>query len=341
MTTHDTVLIPGDGIGPEVADAVKTVFEAAEAPVRWHVHHAGVSALSTDGEVLPPSTVEAVRQHGVALKGPCTTPVGRGFRSVNVQLRKELELYASVRPVRTLPGVKTRYEDVDLVILRENTEGLYSGIENEVTPGVVTSLKVVTERGVTRFAKWGFEYARRRQRRKVTAFHKANIMKLGDGLFVRATRDVREKGGYTDVPYDEMIIDAGAMRLVQDPSNFDVLLLQNLYGDVFSDLCAGFIGGLGVAPGANIGDDYAIFEAVHGSAPDIAGKGIANPLSLLMSGVMMLNHLAESTGDDACRAAANAIKAGYNRALEDGQKTGDLGGPLDTKGFAQAVVERL
>ena len=341
MTTYKSVLIPGDGIGPEVAGAVRAIFEAAEAPIEWEVHHAGVAAVGDSGEVLPQSTLDAVREHRVALKGPCTTPVGKGFRSVNVQLRKELDLYASVRPVRSLPGVETRYENVDLVVLRENTEGLYSGIENEVTPGVVTSLKVVTERASKRFAKWGFEYCRKRGREKLTAMHKANIMKLGDGLFIRSARGVREEGGYDDVAYDEMIIDAGAMRLVQNPHDFDVLLLQNLYGDVFSDLCAGFVGGLGVAPGANIGDDTAIFEAVHGSAPDIAGKGIANPLSLLMSGVMMLNHMAETMGATECKAVANKIKSAYDKALGDGQKTGDIGGSLNTEQFSQAVIERL
>ncbi|MAQ19527.1 MAG: isocitrate dehydrogenase [Sandaracinus sp.] len=341
VTTHKTVLIPGDGIGPEVADAVREIFEAADAPIEWEVHHAGLAAVDAGDELLPPATLDAVREHRVALKGPCTTPVGKGFRSVNVQLRKELDLYASVRPVRTLPGIETRYSDVDLVVLRENTEGLYAGIENEVTPGVVTSIKVVTERASKRFAKWGFEYCRLRGRERITAMHKANIMKLGDGLFIRSARQVHEEGGYGDVAYDEMIIDAGAMRLVQNPHDFDVLLLQNLYGDVFSDLCAGFIGGLGVAPGANIGDDRAIFEAVHGSAPDIAGKGIANPLSLLMSGVMMLQHMGEKLGAAGCKEAAAMIEAAYERALSDGQKTGDIGGSLNTAGFTKAVIERL
>lgn len=338
---HDVVLIPGDGIGPEVAGAVQRIFEAAEAPIRWVERHAGVAALAECGELLPDATLDGVREHRVALKGPCTTPVGKGFRSVNVELRKRLDLYAAVRPVRNLPGIETRYENVDLVVLRENTEGLYAGIENEVTPGVVTSLKVVTERAVRRFAKYGFEYCRRRGRKRITAMHKANIMKLGDGLFVRTVRQVREEGGYTDIDYDELIIDAGAMRLVQDPTKFDVLLLQNLYGDVFSDLCAGFVGGLGVAPGANIGDDYAIFEAVHGSAPDIAGKGIANPMSLLMSGVMMLNHMAEVLGYEDCRPVAERIRSAYDRALADGSKTRDIGGDLGTDDFTRAVIERL
>jgi len=338
---HDVVLIPGDGIGPEVAMAVVRVFEAAEAPVRFHERHAGEGALEAYGDVLPPATLEAIREHGVALKGPCTTPVGRGFSSVNVRLRKSLDLYVAVRPIRNLPGVKTRYEGVDIVVLRENTEGLYSGIENEVTEGVVTSLKVATEKACRRFARWGFKYAQERGRKRVTAMHKANIMKLTDGMFLRCARAEYEAAALTSVTYDEMIIDAGCMKLVQDPTRFDVLLLENLYGDVISDLCAGFVGGLGVVPGANIGDDCAVFEAVHGSAPDIAGKGVANPLALLMSGVMMLNHLADTRGDAACRSTAERIKHAYDAALTDGRTTRDLGGSLSTMEFAEAVVERL
>lgn len=341
MSIHDVVSIPGDGIGPEVARAVQRVFEAAEAPVRFIEHLAGQTALDAHGDLLPESTLAAVREHRVALKGPCTTPVGSGFSSVNVQLRKRLDLYVAVRPIRNLPGVPTRYEGVDIVVLRENTEGLYSGIENEITEGVVTSLKVATERACRRVARWGFRYAAERGRRRVTVMHKANIMKLSDGMFLRSARAELEEVGETDVEYDEMIIDAGCMKLVQDPTRFDVLLLENLYGDVISDLCAGFVGGLGVVPGANIGDEYAVFEAVHGSAPDIAGKGVANPLALLMSGVMMLNHLADTREDPACRAAGAAIKAAYDRALTDGAKTRDLGGELGTEAFADSVIDRL
>ncbi|MGB8330717.1 MAG: isocitrate/isopropylmalate dehydrogenase family protein [Polyangiales bacterium] len=341
MTTHQIVLIPGDGIGPEVAAATTRVLEAADAPLTWVEHHAGVSALQTLGEVLPEQTLEAIRERGIALKGPCTTPVGTGFTSVNVQLRKRLDLYAAVRPVRNLPGIVTRYQDVDLVVIRENTEGLYSGIENEITKGVVTSLKVATEQASRRIAKWAFHYARDRGRRKVTVMHKANIMKLTDGMFIRCARSVREQDGFTDIAYEEVIIDAGCMKLVQDPTQFDVLLLENLYGDVLSDLCAGFVGGLGVTPGANIGDSYAVFEAVHGSAPDIAGKDIANPLALLMSAVMMLNHIADTRGDGSCRASAARIRDAYNRTLSDGRKTRDLGGELGTEGFASAVIERM
>lgn len=339
-TTHDAVLIPGDGIGPEVTDAVVAVLDAVDAPVRFEQHHAGIAALEHGDEVLPDSTVDAIARTRVALKGPCTTPVGEGFTSVNVQLRKRLNLYAAFRPVRNLPGVPTRYADVDLVIVRENTEGLYSGVENEITPGVVTSLKIATERACTRVAKRAFEYARKRERSKVTVFHKANIMKLSDGLFLQCVKRVHE-AEFSDMQYDARIIDAGCMRLVQDPTQFDVLLMENLYGDVVSDLAAGLVGGLGVVPGANIGDEQAVFEAVHGSAPDIAGQDMANPLALLMSAVMMLNHLFETTQDQACVDAAERIKAGYDKALADGAKTRDLGGDLGTKAFAKAVIERL
>jgi isocitrate dehydrogenase (NAD+) len=341
MDPHDVVLIPGDGIGPEVAAAVERVLEAADAPLRWTEHHAGIAALDEGQDVLPEATVEAIRECGVALKGPCTTPVGEGFTSVNVALRKRLDLYAAVRPIRNLPGVATRYGDVDLVVVRENTEGLYSGIENEVTAGVVTSLKVATEKGCTRIARWAFRYARERGRKLVTVFHKANIMKLTDGLFLRSARAVHDAEGFGDVEYKEMIIDAGCMKLVQDPTCFDVLLLENLYGDVVSDLCAGFVGGLGVVPGANIGEHSAVFEAVHGSAPDIAGKDLANPLAFLMSAVMMLNHLADRHADERCRSVGEHIKAAYDRTLADGRKTRDLGGALGTRAFTDAVIERL
>lgn len=338
---HTVVLVPGDGIGPEVADAVRRVLAAVEAPLTWVEHQAGQAALDRGDDLLPGATLEAIREHGVGLKGPCTTPVGGGFSSVNVQMRKKLDLYAAVRPIRTLPGIETRYRDVDLVVVRENTEGLYSGIENEITPGVVTSLKVATDRGCRRIADWAFDYARERGRARITVFHKANIMKLTDGLFMRCAREARQQGGYTDVAHDELIVDAGCMKLVQDPSRFDVLLLENLYGDVVSDLCAGFVGGLGVVPGANFGDRYAVFESVHGTAPDIAGQGLANPLALLMSAVMLLNTLAARREDTRCRDAATRIKAAYDAALSDGQKTRDLGGTCSTEGFADAVIARL
>jgi isocitrate dehydrogenase (NAD+) len=266
--------------------------------------------------------------------------VGEGFTSVNVQLRKRLNLYSAVRPVRNLDGVATRFEGVDLIIIRENTEGLYSGVENQVTEDVVMSMKVASDRACERIARWAFRFATRRRRRKITVFHKANIMKISDGLFLRHARRIHQQE-YPNIDYQELIIDAGCMRLVQDPTQFDLLLLENLYGDVISDLCAGLVGGLGVVPGANYGDETAVFEAVHGSAPDIAGQGVANPLALLMSAVMMLNHLSQTRGDSNCKAAADRVKAAYNTALQAGQKTRDLGGELGTEAFADAIISRL
>ncbi|MDH5671446.1 MAG: isocitrate/isopropylmalate dehydrogenase family protein [Myxococcales bacterium] len=337
---HTVVLIPGDGIGPEVADAVRAIFEAAGAPIAFVEHPAGQSALDRTGELLPETTLAAIREHHVALKGPCTTPIGTGFRSVNVALRKELKLFAAVRPVRNMPGVRTRFDDVDLVIVRENTEGLYSGVENEITEGVVTSMKVATQSACRRIAEWTLDYAEKRAHRKITVLHKANIMKLTDGMFIREARAAHEARN-SDIAYEELIIDAGLMRLVQNPADFDILLCENLYGDLVSDLCAGFVGGLGVTPGANIGAVDAVFEAVHGSAPTIAGKNIANPLALLMSGVMMLNHLAETRDDPKCANVAQRIKAAYDAALSDGQTTADLGGGCSTSKFTEAVVTRL
>jgi isocitrate dehydrogenase (NAD+) len=339
MAKRTCVLIPGDGIGPEVCDGVVRVLDAAGAGIEWDRQLAGVAATASGAsEVLPAATCDAIRRHRVALKGPCTTPIGEGFSSVNVALRKELQLYAAVRPVRNLPGVTTRFEGVDLVIVRENTEGLYSGIENVITEGVVTSLKVATERACRRIARFALDYARSRGRRRVTAFHKANIMKKSDGLFLACAREVFAG---SEIAYDERIIDAGCMKLVQDPSVFDVILCENLYGDVVSDLCAGLVGGLGVTPGANFGDDSAVFEAVHGSAPDIAGRDIANPLALLMSAVMMLNHLAEQERDTRYRDAATRIRSAYDAALRAGAKTRDVGGTLGTRAFADAIIERV
>jgi len=340
MRKTPVVLIPGDGIGPEVSAAVRRVLVAAHAPVEWVEHRAGIAALAAGMEVLPEQTLEAIGRYGVALKGPCTTPVGKGFTSVNVQLRKRLNLYAAVRPVRSLDGVETRYRDVDLIIVRENTEGLYSGAENQITDDVVISLKVATQSACRRIAHWAFRFATRRQRRKVTVFHKANIMKMSDGLFIREAAKVHERE-YPNIEYQEAIIDAGCMKLVQNPAQFDVLLLENLYGDVVSDLCAGLVGGLGVVPGANFGDAAAVFEAVHGSAPDIAGQGVANPLALLMSAVMMLNYLCEERGDKVALAVAQRLRAAYDLALRDGAKTRDLGGKLGTEEFADAVIARL
>src|ERR1700737_261890 len=262
MANHQAVLIPGDGIGPEVTAAVRRILQAAGAPIEWVECRAGLAALERGQDVLPQETLDAITRLEVALKGPCTTPIGEGFVSINVRLRKELDLYAAVRPVRNLDGVATRYRDVDLVIIRENTEGLYSGIEATLAPGVVTTTKVATEKACTRIARWAFRYAQHRGRKKVTVFHKANIMKLTDGMFIRCARAVHEEE-YSPIGYQEMIIDAGCMGLVQDPTRFDMLLLENLYGDVLSDLCAGLVGGLGVVPGANIGDHGAVFEAGH------------------------------------------------------------------------------
>lgn len=340
MAGCNVVLIPGDGIGPEIMAAVKRVLEAADAGIEWEEHQAGLGALALNQELMPEATLDAIRRHRVALKGPCTTPVGKGFSSVNVQLRKRLDLYAAVRPVRSLPGIPTRFDNVDMIIIRENTEGLYSGVENEITPGVVMSMKVATRNGCTRIARWAFRHATKRQRRRITVFHKANIMKVTDGLFIECAQQIHEQE-YPNIAYDEAIIDAGCMRLVQDPSQFDMLLLENLYGDVVSDLCAGLVGGLGVVPGANIGEREAVFEAVHGSAPDIAGKGIANPLALLMSSVMMLNYLTETRGETAYRLTGDRIRNAYDAALADGCKTRDLGGELSTESFAEAVIERL
>ncbi len=338
--THTAVLIPGDGIGPEVSAAVREVLLAARAPVEFVEHPAGVAALEAGHkELLPKETLDAIRTHKVALKGPCTTPIGGGFSSINVALRKTLNLFAAVRPVRNMPGVKTRYDGVDIVIVRENTEGLYSGLENAITEDVVVSMKVATRPACARIVEWAFAYAETRGRKRVTVLHKANIMKLTDGMFLNEARKVRTS--HPAIEYDEQIIDAALMRLVRDPTAFDVIVCENLYGDLVSDLCAGLVGGLGVAPGANFGLDAAVFESVHGSAPDIAGKNLANPLALLMSATMMLNHLAASRGDESCKKAAVRIKAAYDRALSEGLTTRDLGGPLGTREFGQAVIAGL
>ncbi len=341
IMTIQAVLIPGDGIGPEVSAAVCRIFAAAKVDIQWLTHDAGLAAVQGGSKsTLPESTLAAIREHRVALKGPCTTPVGTGFSSVNVALRKTLGLYGAVRPIRSLAGVTTRFENVDLVVVRENTEGLYAGIENEITPGVVTSLKVATELASRRIAEFAFQYASDRGRKKISVFHKANIMKMSDGLFIRCAKEVSQNW-LGKIHYEELIIDAACMRLVQDPTRFDVILMENLYGDIVSDLAAGLIGGLGVAPGANFGNEYAVFEAVHGSAPDIAGKGIANPLSLLMSGVMMLNHLAVTRDLPKLKIIGDQIRSAYDRALQDGEKTCDIGGTLSTEQFADAVIKRL
>jgi isocitrate dehydrogenase (NAD+) len=326
-------LIPGDGIGPEVAEAVVRIFKSAGLDIEWERYDAGVIAFEKTGETIPPALLDSVRRTRVALKGPVTTPIGQGFTSVNVGLRKALDLYANLRPVRNLPGVQSRFENVDLIIVRENTEDLYAGLEHEVVPGVVESLKIITERASSNIARFGFDYARKAGRRRLTAIHKANIMKLSDGLFLDSTRKVARD--YPDVSYDERIVDAACMHLVMSPEKLDVLLLPNLYGDIVSDLCAGLVGGLGVVPGANLGRDIAMFEAVHGSAPDIALKNLANPTALLLSGLMMLEHIGE--GEQAAR-----IRAALEKVLVDGRvRTRDLGGTASTTEFTEAVCRQV
>ena len=330
---HCITLIPGDGIGPEVAEAAKRVLDSTGVSISWDEQLCGLGAIVETGDALPKETLDSARKNNVALKGPTTTPVGGGHVSANVRLRRELDLYASVRPATTMEGIPCRYEGVDLVLFRENTEGLYAGLENQVSQGVVVSIKVVTEKATDRIAKAAFEYARKHGRKTVTAVHKANIMKLGDGLFL--DRVVEMAKNYPEIEYDQAIIDACCMRLVKDPSQFDVLLMENLYGDIVSDLCAGLVGGLGVVPGANIGDDVAVFEAVHGSAPDIAGKGIANPLGLIKSSVLMLEHIGELS-------AAERLADGIARAMKQGKAiTGDLGGKASTSDVADAIIKEL
>jgi isocitrate dehydrogenase (NAD+) len=332
MTTTIT-LIPGDGIGPEVAGAARRVLDAAGAELDYDLQIAGAEAVERTGDPLPGEVVESIRRHRVALKGPVTTPVGKGFRSVNVRLRQELELYANLRPVRTLPAVPHRFESVDLVIVRENTEGLYSGLEHVVVPGVVESLKIITERASTRIARFAFEYARREGRKRVTAVHKANIMKLSDGLFLECFRTVSRQ--YPDIAADDRIIDNLCMQLVLRPEDYDMLLLENLYGDIVSDLAAGLVGGLGVVAGANIGEREAVFEAVHGSAPDIAGQNVANPLALIRSALLMLGHLGKGEVAERIRRALRRV------VVERGILTRDLGGEATTSGFADAVVAAI
>ncbi|HEX2338895.1 MAG TPA: isocitrate dehydrogenase (NAD(+)) [Vicinamibacterales bacterium] len=330
---HRVTLIPGDGIGPEVTEAVVRILQTAGVDIEWERHDAGVTAFKRFGASLPAELLDSIRRNKTALKGPVTTPIGEGFTSVNVGLRKGLDLYANLRPVANLAGVTSRFTGVDLVIVRENTEDLYSGLEHEVVPGVVESLKIITARASTRIARFAFEYARKHGRKRVTAIHKANIMKLGDGLFLESVRTVAREFG--DIPYDEKIVDATCMHLVMRPEQFDVLLLPNLYGDIVSDLCAGLVGGLGIVPGANLGSDTALFEAVHGSAPDIAGKNLANPTALLLSALMMLRHLGEL-------AAADRILAALGGVLVAGRvRTRDLGGTATTTEFTQEICRAL
>src|SRR6516165_5119850 len=331
--THRVTLIPGDGIGPEVSAAVLRIIEAAHVDIEWERFTVGGHAQDLSGSSLPDEVIESVRRNKVALKGPVATPVGSGFESVNVRLRKVLDLYANLRPVRNLPGVPSRFGNVDLIIVRENTEGLYSGLEHEVVPGVVESLKIMTEKASTRIAKFAFEYARKNQRKKIHAIHKANIMKLSDGLFLRCARNVAKE--YPEITYAEHIVDNTCMQLVMNPYQYDILLMENLYGDIVSDLCAAFVGGLGFVPSANLGDECAIFEAVHGSAPDIAGKNLANPTALLRSALLMVRHLGE-------HAASTQIRNALERVYRHPEKlTRDIGGKSGTSEFADAVIEEM
>jgi isocitrate dehydrogenase (NAD+) len=326
-------MIAGDGIGPEVMAATQEVMRAAGARVDWIEAPAGLGAAERCGDPLPDSTIELIRKYRVALKGPCTTPVGKGFRSINVRLRQALELYASVRPVQTLPGIRVPYTGVDLVVVRENTEGLYAGLEHFVVPGVVESLRLVTREAAARIIRYAFEYARHHGRRRITAVHKADVLPLSDGMFLRIAQEVADDFPFLE--YDNAPIDHVALALAQDPTGYDVLVMENLFGDVMSDLCAGLVGGLGVVPGANIGARYAVFEAVHGSAPDIAGKGMANPIALLRSAALLLEHIGQ-------RDAAARIEASVRRTLEARQGlTRDLGGDGNTATITARLVANL
>src|SRR5947209_11549891 len=330
---YKITLIPGDGIGPEVTGATVRILEATGIKFEWESFEAGAEAYEKYHEYIPKELIHSIESTHVALKGPVTTPIGGGFASINVELRKRFELYANFRPIRNLPHIPTRDPDVDLIILRENTEGLYSGIEHEVVPGVVESLKIITEKASTRIARFAFEYARKNKRKKIHAIHKANIMKMSDGLFIRCSRNISKE--YPEITYGEHIVDNTCMQLVMNPYQYDMLLLENLYGDIISDLCAAFVGGLGFVPGANIGDECAIFEAVHGSAPDIAGKSIANPTAVIRSSLLMLRHLGEH---DAALKIRNALEKVYRNREK---LTRDVGGQAGTSEFADSVIEAM
>jgi isocitrate dehydrogenase (NAD+) len=335
VTTHTITLIPGDGIGPEVAAATQRVLEAAGVRIAWETHNAGAEVAAKRGTTLPEEVLESIRKNKVALKGPIGTPIGKGFRSVNVTLRQALDLYANVRPVRSLPGVEPRFEGTDIVIVRENTEDLYAGLELMIMPGIAQSIKLITERGCSRICEYAFEYATRMDRKRVTIVHKANIMKLSDGLFLEVFRRIAQK--YPRIEPAEMIVDACAMNMVRNANKLDVIVTENLYGDILSDLAAGLVGGLGIVPGANIGESAAVFEAVHGTAPDIAGQGIANPTALIQSAVMMCHHLGEG-------AAAERIESSLIALYRDPDKrtrTGDLGGTATTDQFTDALCKRI
>ena len=330
---HKVTLIPGDGIGPEVTNAAVRIIDASGVKIDWEPFSAGAEAFAKYGEYIPKELTESIERTGLGLKGPVTTPIGGGFSSINVALRKQFELFANFRPIRNLPSLPTRYPSVDLAIVRENTEGLYSGIEHEVVPGVVESLKIVTEKASTRIAKFAFEYARREKRKKVHAIHKANIMKMSDGLFLRCSREVAK--GFPEITYGEHIVDNTCMQLVTNPYQYDVMVMENLYGDIISDLCSAFVGGLGLVPGANIGLKCAIFEAVHGSAPDIAGKDIANPTAVLQSGVLMLRHMGEVEAADRVH---TALEKTYKEKLH---LTRDVGGNSGTSEFSDTVIANM
>ena len=358
---HDVVLIPGDGIGPEICDAMRRVVDAAGADIIWHEVEAGAGAIERYGTPLPPQVIDAVRDVGVAIKGPVTTPVGTGFRSINVALRQEFDLYACVRPCHSLPGDGSRYRDIDLVVIRENTEDLYAGIEFEpddpavarlgdlieasgqrrMKAGSAISIKPISPEGSRRIVRYAFEYARSHGRRKVTAVHKANIMKATDGLFLRVAREVA--ADYPDIAFEDKIVDAACMGLVQHPEDFDVLVLPNLYGDIVSDLCAGLVGGLGMAPGANMGEGCAVFEATHGSAPDIAGKDIANPTAEILSAAMLLDYLGETDAAQRVRSAVAATLAAGEQVTADVRRAlmGSTEGSVGTRAFADAVIARI
>ena len=330
---HRITLIPGDGIGPEVTKPTLAIIKASGVDVQWETHLAGAEALRKHGTTLPKSLMDSFEKNRLALKGPVTTPVGEGFASVNVELRQAFNLYANLRPVKNLPGVKARYQGIDLIVVRENTEGLYSGIEHEVVPGVVESLKIMTEQACTRIAKFAFEFARANGRKKIAAVHKANIMKLSDGLFLECARKISKS--YKSIGFSDIIVDNACMQLVLDPWKFDMLLMENLYGDIVSDLAAGLVGGLGVVAGANLGDRHALFEPVHGSAPDIKGKNIANPSAMIQAAVMMLRHMSE-------KAAANRITLALERVLMRGEVlTRDLGGSANTRQFADEIIREI
>jgi isocitrate dehydrogenase (NAD+) len=330
---HKITLIPGDGIGPEVMKPTLKLIDAAGVNIEWDSHLAGADALKKHRTTLPKQMMDSFAKNRVALKGPVTTPVAEGFASVNVELRQSFDLYANLRPIKNLPGVKARYENVDLIVVRENTEGLYSGIEHEVVPGVMESLKIITEKASTRIAKFAFDYAVANGRKKIAAVHKANIMKLTDGLFLQCARDMAPK--YKKIGFSDLIVDNACLQLVLDPTRFDVLLLENLYGDIVSDLAAGLVGGLGVVPGANLGDTHALFESVHGSAPDIKGKNIANPTAIILAAVMMLEYISEAK-------AASRLRAALHAVLTRGERlTRDLGGSASTSQFADAIRREM